>query len=337
MNNISAVDTQSIVNRIADLSASGRVHKKPLAEALKEVRSAVKKLADFQPEQARKIAEDMQKAVTVLSTQKSNMEEKKAGSLHELASRLRTCFSRSMEKMNASIASSRQKQADLPAMAQREEIRIENKHQSKIDALKNYLGEICQSTVKYDQLLRQRKGLDATFDALLMNNGFSESEKWTALTHYETPTTKEVKGLTYHSSDDVFSDKEARRRFGGAINKHVEYGRRQYVELTVKVYTPANAKGKAWVEFRELAEQRRFISKELYRHPAHSQSMRQHAARLEIKAEKAARTGELRTLQTIVAEESAHLQADIVKTRDEFVVLQSAHDALLPDRESTAL
>src|SRR5450830_613957 len=147
MNNISTVDTQSIVNRIADLSASGRVHKKPLADALKEVRSAARKLADFQPEQARKIAEGIEKAVTVLSTQKSNMEEKKAGSLHELASRLRTCFSHSMDKMNASIASSRQKQADLPAMAQREEIRIENKHQSKIDALKDYLGEIRQSTI----------------------------------------------------------------------------------------------------------------------------------------------------------------------------------------------
>lgn len=337
MNSISTVDTHSIVNRIADLSASGRVHKKPLAQALKEVHSAVRKLADFQPEQARKMVEGLDKAVVVLSTQKSNMEEKKAASLQALASELRVCFSRSMDKMNVSITASRQQQAELPAMARREEVRIENKHQSKIDGLKDYLGEIRESTLKYDQLLRQRKGLDATFDALLTKNGFSESEKWTALTHYETPTTTEVKGFDHHSSDDVFSDKEAQRRFGGAITKHVEYGRRQYVEITVKAYTPANAKGKAWVQFRELAEQRRFISRELYRHPAHSQAQRERVARLEIKAEKAAWTSELKSLQTIVDEESAHLQAEIVKASDQFSALKGAHDALLPDRESSSL
>lgn len=328
MNCSNAVDTQKIVDLIDDLSASGRIHKRPLAQVLKGVQVAVFRLAEFRPEQAKQIATGMEKAVAVLSAQKSNMEEKKANGLRKLAGRLDACFSYSMEKAGESMEAYRQEQADIPNMMVREKNRIERKHQARIDTLRNYLYGIRQCSHEHDRLSRKLCKLDVLFETLLEKGGFTQSERQIAIEHYKTPITTQVKGRDRHSSDEVFSDEEALRRFGGAITKHQNnYGRRQYVMITNKVYTPANTRGKIWTQFRELAEQRRFARNKLYRHPARAESSGPRV-KLNIKAEKAVRTAEIETLQTIASERSVQLRAGIDQVGAQIDTLRQARDVL---------
>ncbi|MFC6841820.1 hypothetical protein [Xanthomonas theicola] len=103
MHNISAVDPQEIVDQIDALSASKRVHKTPLALALKDVKRAHRSQVEFSPEQAYNIADGMGRAFGVLSEQNSNMEENKLDGLLEMAVWLQYCFTHSIDKASGPI------------------------------------------------------------------------------------------------------------------------------------------------------------------------------------------------------------------------------------------
>ncbi|MFC6841817.1 hypothetical protein [Xanthomonas theicola] len=225
---ISRFDPQEIVGRINALSASNRVRKRQLALAVKDVKRAQRRPVEFSDEQAEQIVADMKKSFHVLSAQNSGMEDEKLANLCTLASLLCGCFSSRMAQVSASIDGRSRMHNDTLKIPFKKKERIMNSYKRRIDALN-------------DDSKKVIRDLDSWFQLLLGKMDFSVREKQIARKHYYAPTVRNRKGIECFSSDDVFSAKEARRRFGGIAIKQWDCGRHTHFFTAKKVDMPTRA------------------------------------------------------------------------------------------------